>query len=169
MNRMTLYQAAFQRANMRMTDQRKVICEWLAQTDRHPTPYDVYQGVAEQHPEISRATVYNTLNTLQQLGAIVEISMGADETHYDTDPTPHINLICLRCHKVDDFPLYDNEHESEDEGEEGTLAPNAGDDPMLTSALSERILNSTGFRSLSARTDVLGICADCALREENAL
>lgn len=163
MNRMSLYQSAFQQAGMRMTDQRKVICEWLAQTDRHPTPYEVYQGVAQQHPEISRATVYNTLNTLQQLGVIVEISMGADETHYDTDPTPHVNLICLRCHKVDDFPLLAQEPGSED----GTHAPNPGDDPMLTSALSERILRTTGFRPLSARTDMLGICADCAAREES--
>lgn len=161
MNRMALYQSAFQRAGMRMTDQRKVICEWLAQTDRHPTPYDVYQGVSEFHPEISRATVYNTLNTLQQLGAIVEISMGADETHYDTDPTPHINLICLRCHKVDDFPLFASEEE--------LLESPAGDDPMLPPSLSQRILSATGFRPQSARTDVLGLCAECATRMEEPL
>lgn len=155
MDRMTLYQSVFQRAGMRMTDQRKVICEWLAQTDRHPTPYDVFQGVAQTHPEISRATVYNTLNTLQQLGAIVEISMGADETHYDTDPSPHVNLICLRCHKVVDLhaepPANGATPWLDDEAEE---------------ALKQRIFRFTGFRAYSARTDVLGLCAVCAALEE---
>lgn len=154
MDRMNLYQNTFQRAGLRMTDQRRVICAWLANTDRHPTPYEVYQGVAQTNPEISRATVYNTLNTLQQLGAIVEISMGADETHYDTDPSPHINLICLRCHKVADFPLYESDEE--------LLDHPVGETPALPSDLSQRILSATGFRPMSARTDVLGLCAECA-------
>ena len=86
-----------------MTPQREAICTYLAQTDRHPTPYQVYEDLSVTHPEISRATVYNTLNTLQQLGAIVELSFGADHTHYDTNPEPHINLICLRCHRSCDY------------------------------------------------------------------
>lgn len=51
----------------------------------------VYADVTQAHPEISRANDHNTLNTLQQLGAIVELSFGAEHTHYDTNPEPHIN------------------------------------------------------------------------------
>ena len=73
-NRREIYTRALHLAGMRLTPQRQAICVYLASTDRHPTPYEVYADIASLHPEISRATVYNTLNTLQQLGAIVELS-----------------------------------------------------------------------------------------------
>lgn len=156
MDRYALYEESFRAAGLRMTDRRRVICEWLAHTNEHPTPYQVYEGIAATHPEISRATIYNTLNTLQQLGAIVEISMGADETHYDTDPTPHVNLICLRCHKVIDFHL---SPEDLSPGDPSTAVIPDGLD--LPGAVGDLIRAQTGFQPLSSRTDVLGICAEC--------
>ncbi len=138
--KLALYQAALKRAGLRLTDQRAQICAYLAETERHPTPYEVYDDLASTHPEISRATVYNTLNTLQQLGVIVELSFGADRTHYDTDPTPHANLICLHCHRIEDYH---------------------GDLPLTE--MRERIVSETGFAARSARTDLLGLCGDCQL------
>ena len=137
-HRLDLYLGALRRAGLRVTPQRQAICTYLAGTDRHPSPYDVYADISSAHPEISRATVYNTLNTLQQLGAIVELSFGADHTHYDTDPEPHINLICLRCHKIVDF----------------------ASDPALHE-IEQRILHETGFQSAAAKIDLVGFCADC--------
>jgi len=142
LEKLELYQNAIQRAGLRLTEQRRHICAYLAQTERHPTPYEVYDDLALHHPEISRATVYNTLNTLQELGVIVELSFGANHTHYDTDPTPHANLICLRCHRIVDYH---------------------GDLPLAS--MRERIVAETGFDARSARADLLGLCADCQLRE----
>ncbi|MDQ3249224.1 MAG: transcriptional repressor, partial [Chloroflexota bacterium] len=92
------------KAGHRITPQRRTICGYLATTDQHPTPSQVYTSVVAAHPEVSRATVYNTLNALQRLGAIVEINVGSDHTHYDTNPAPHVNLICLHCHTIIDAP-----------------------------------------------------------------
>ena len=141
MDKMALYQEALRGAGLRLTEQRLQICEALAATDSHPTPYEVYEDVAARYPEIARATVYNTLNTLQQLGAIVELSFGSDHTHYDTDPTPHVNLICLRCHRIADFP-----------------------GAAELAALQERLGAAEGFQMLAARADLLGICAACQAR-----
>ena len=132
------YYHALRQAGLRLTPQRQVICEHLAATDRHPSPTQLYQELALHHPELSRATVYNTLNLLQQLGAIVELSFGADHTHYDTDPEPHVNLICLRCHQIIDY---------------------AGDLPL--DDLAARVLAETGFQTAAARMDLVGFCADC--------
>src|SRR3954469_19797318 len=98
-----LYLNALRQAGKRITDQRRVICDYLAETASHPTPYQVFEDLSQQYPDMSRATVYNTLNVLKELGAIVEIGFGADHTHYDTDTAPHINLICLRCHEISDL------------------------------------------------------------------
>lgn len=136
--RLDLLTNALRQAGLRLTQQRQAICAYLATTDRHPSPYQVFADISGSHPEISRATVYNTLNTLQQIGAIVELSFGADHTHYDTNPEPHINLICLRCHKIIDFG--------------GALAL----DDVYRSILQE-----TGFQAAAARVNLVGFCADC--------
>lgn len=137
-DRLDIYYRALHQAGLRLTPQRQAICAYLAGSDRHPTPYEVYHDLAVAHPEISRATVYNTLNTLQRLGAIVELSFGAEHTHYDTNPEPHINLICLRCHKIIDY---------------------VGEMPV--DALSQRVLGETGFQTAAAKIDLVGFCSDC--------
>jgi Fur family peroxide stress response transcriptional regulator len=137
-DKLQFYRETFQRAGLRMTQPRQVICAWLAETDVHPTPYRVYEEISQSHPEISRATVYNTLNTLRQLGAIVELGVGDDHTHYETDPRPHVNLICLRCHKIADLEL---------DEEFAHLRSKSGDEH--------------GFHALVARAEVLGLCAGC--------
>ncbi len=133
------------RAGLRVTTQRIAVCEFLAKTRSHPTPSQVYEAVQQVHPEISQATVYNTLNTLRDLGVIVEISAGTEHTHYETDLSPHVNLICLRCHEVSD--LQDN------------LAPDI---------LMDSIFQNTGFRATTLQVQVSGFCLACqqAKRQE---
>ena len=127
-----------QQAGLRLTSQRRAICEFLANTDRHPSAYQIFESLATTHPDISRATVYNTLNTLQELGAIVELSFGSDHTHYETNPAPHVNLICLRCHRIIDYH----------------------GDPGID-ALAQRVLAETGFQTAAAKIDLVGFCEEC--------
>ncbi len=133
------------RAGLRVTSQRAAVCEFLSKTNSHPTPSQVYEAVHRQHPEISQATVYNTLNTLRDLGAIIEISAGTEHTHYELDASPHINMVCLRCHQVTD--LQEN------------LAPDM---------LMDSIFQNSGFRATTLQVQVTGFCPDCqqAKREE---
>ena len=136
------YLTTLRNAGHRITDQRYAICDYLAQTDKHPTPYQVYTDISTLHPEISRATVYNTLNVLQQLGAIVEINFGTNHTHYETDPSPHVNLICLRCHSVVDY------HSS--------VA-----DQFTKNAEFVSLQEAIGFQVMATKVDVLGLCHAC--------
>ena len=125
-------------AGHRITEQRAKICQYLAETERHPTPYQVYADLQAIDPSISRATVYNTLNTLQQLGAIVEINFGANHTHYDTDPKPHVNLICLRCHAIEDCHC-----------------------ELLVDQALQATVAQHGFQSVATKVDILGFCRAC--------
>lgn len=137
-----IYITALRQAGKRITDQRLLVCEYLAQTQSHPTPYQVYADLSQAHPEISRATVYNTLNVLQELGAIVEISIGAGHTHYETDTTPHVNLICLRCHSVTDYHA-----------------------PISLEDVSAGAASIDGFLPVSVRVDMFGFCQTCRTRK----
>lgn len=138
------YLTVLKTGGYRITDQRRAVCDYLARTESHPTPSDVYAQVSSSNPEISRATVYNTLNALRDLGAIVEISVGGDHTHYDTNPEPHVNLVCLRCGQVYDY---------------------AGEMPL--GALYETVQGQTGFRAVSAQVQMVGFCAECQARKRD--
>lgn len=139
-----LYLNALRQAGKRITDQRILVCEYLAQTEGHPTPYQVYTDLSAQYPEISRATVYNTLNVLKELGAIVEIGFGTDHTRYDTDTAPHVNLICLRCHEISDF-----------------------DEPLPFSDVQRSLAEQgNGFLPLVMRVDIVGFCKNCRERKK---
>ncbi len=141
--RRDLFINALRQAGRRITAQRLLICDYLASTSSHPTPYRVYAELSAQHPEISRATVYNTLKVLHELGAILKIDVGADHAHYDTDTAPHVNMICLRCHAVSDYP-----------------APDTLEDVWAG------IGHAEGFHPLAVRMDVLGFCAACRARKK---
>ncbi|MCB0061882.1 MAG: transcriptional repressor [Caldilineaceae bacterium] len=136
------YISVLRDAGCRITEQRQRICRYLAETDQHPTPYQVYSDLRSQYPDMNRATVYNTLNTLQSLGAIVEINFGANHTHYDTDPTPHVNLICLRCHAIEDC------HEA-----------------LPTDEILTKTGTACNFTPIAAKIDILGICARCRAQD----
>jgi len=134
----TTFLQALKQAGYRITPQRQVICEYLAATDQHPTPYQVHAAISAEHPEISRATIYNTLNTLQSLGAILEMTLGEDQTHYETNLAPHINLLCLHCHQIIDY---------------------AGILPLAD--LQNALIAETGFQPIAAKIDIIGFCQSC--------
>ena len=84
---------ALRQAGMRITPQRIAICKLLVETDTHPTAAAIYNKIRTQYPSLSLTTVYNTLDTLADLGAVHVLGHAGDDTvHYDADTTPHVNL-----------------------------------------------------------------------------
>lgn len=133
-------------AGLRITAQRRAVCDYLAATESHPSPYQAYDALSAISPDISRATVYNTLNTLRDLGAIVEISVGAGHTHYETDTSPHINLICLSCDQVIDYH-----------------------GPFSLDEVREQIVQEMGFVTVAGKVELVGFCQGCRDRKRNEI
>jgi Fur family ferric uptake transcriptional regulator len=87
----------------RMTAQRRVVAEVLVGAHVHLTADDVHARAASRLPEISRATVYNTLNELVELGEVLEISPDERAKRYDPNAVePHQHLVCKRCGTIRD-------------------------------------------------------------------
>lgn len=96
---------ALRSAGLKVTPQRLGVCEALAATPGHPTAYEVFERVRGVQPGISLATVYNTMRTLQGLGLISEVGSTSDGAlHYELNPEPHLNLVCLGCNRIVDVP-----------------------------------------------------------------
>ena len=102
------YQAmlqALKHAQFRLTPQRMAICRFLSETHTHPSPGEIYRAIQEQFPTVSRATIYNTVAVLKELGEIIELPSAAGASvRYETDLTPHVNLTCKRCGRIYDVP-----------------------------------------------------------------
>lgn len=125
-------------AGMRITPQRIAICKLLAESDTHPTAYDIFTGIRSDYPSLSLATVYNTLDVLVAQGVVNVLGHAGDgKAHFDACTNPHINLACNRCHKIVDMP-------SEN-----------------VKLMDDEITRSSGFDLMGARIMYYGICPDC--------
>ncbi len=93
----------------RVTPQRRAIIQILLEDDDalHPTADQIFTRVQDVMPDMSPATVYNTLRELVNLSILSKLDLGLGEQHYDITTTNHAHLICLGCRRIEDVP-YDH-------------------------------------------------------------
>lgn len=97
---------ALEAAGKRSTAQRYAICRALAAHGGHPTVAEIYATVRSEYPMISQATVYNAVEALRGLGALVALDIANhDHIHYDLDVGAHINVVCRCCENIVDLHL----------------------------------------------------------------
>lgn len=93
----------------KMTPQRAAIFEFLDGNTSHPSAEDIYKAVHDKYPMMSFTTVYNTLETLKEMGKVWELNIDDDRKRYDPNTKLHHHLICTRCKAIVDirmdFPL----------------------------------------------------------------
>ncbi|MGW3505078.1 Fur family transcriptional regulator, partial [Streptomyces globisporus] len=87
----------------RMTAQRRVVAEVLDGDHVHLTADEVHARAVSRLPEISRATVYNTLGEMVSLGEVLEVSTDRRAKRYDPNAhRPHHHLVCAQCGAIRD-------------------------------------------------------------------
>jgi Fur family ferric uptake transcriptional regulator len=89
----------------RLSPQRRVVAEVLFGDHVHVTAEEVHDLARARLPEISRATVYNTLNELVAMGELLEVDVVDGAKRYDPNVTEqHDHLVCDGCHAIRDIP-----------------------------------------------------------------
>lgn len=86
----------------RVTPQRRAIIQALLADRSHPTAEQIFTRVRNVMPDISPATVYNTLHELAAVGLLLELDVGLGERRYDVTTTSHAHLVCLGCGRIED-------------------------------------------------------------------
>lgn len=82
----------------RVTPQRRAVAEVLTGQHVHLTAEDVHERARERVPEISLATVYNTLRQLAAMGEVLEVTVADGPRRYDPNVgVPHQHLVCVSC------------------------------------------------------------------------
>ena len=131
---------ALRKAGCRLTSQRVAIVNYLSSTSAHPDAARIFQEVKKVQPGLSLATVYNTLQVLLA-NDLISILALKDENRYETNLSFHINLVCVSCGKIEDFPT------------ESLMMP-------------EVIYEQSGFEVKTYRMEYHGLCLECQKKGE---
>jgi Fur family transcriptional regulator, stress-responsive regulator len=82
----------------RVTPQRRAVAEVLTGDHVHLTADEVHARARGRLPEVSLATVYNTLGELVDMGEVLELRIGDGPARYDPNVhARHHHLVCTGC------------------------------------------------------------------------
>lgn len=96
------------RANhWKCTPQRITIYMFMNGNRTHPGVDDVWAGVRQQIPGITRETVFRILCDFADRGLIARMD-NLCSARFDSSPAPHGHFFCMKCGKIEDFPLTEN-------------------------------------------------------------
>ena len=124
-------------AGQRVTLPRIMILDAFTQ-GAHLTAEEVFGRVARRAPEISRSTVYRTLETFRQNGIVSETDLGHGVRHFELLETRrHHHLVCHRC------------------GGQAEL------DDALVAPLRDAVARHHGFAADIEHLAIFGTCATC--------
>ena len=122
----------------RLTPHRVALVRLLAASVGHPSAAQLYDALQAQFPTMSLATVYKTLNLLQEMDEVLELGFSDDDNRYDGHrPYPHPHLICIRCRKIVDPEV------------------------ELAELLVEEVARDSGYQLVGHRLDFYGLCPEC--------
>lgn len=126
---------------IRLTRQRRVVLQVMEGAPQHLDAGEILELAQKIDPDITRVTVYRTLELLKQHGLIDELDLlhlrGHRHFYESHGPRDHIHVACIRCGKVREF-------ESE-----------------LYEDLKRQISRDCDLEITISRTEVGGLCGNC--------
>src|SRR3954470_11946342 len=122
----------------RVTASRLLVHRHLRRREGHVTPEQLHSELAPQLPSLSPATIYGTLDLLDELGFVRRVATPRGSTVYDPRVAPHHHVICRSCGRIQDIE-----------------AP-------VDSVAAERAARGAGFAVDHGQLLLTGLCTACA-------
>ncbi len=119
---------------LKITPQRVAVYEILLSSYNHPTVDEIYEEVKKRYPFVSLATVYRTVETLEQMGLVKKVCYWGSSARYDANTDEHHHLICVKCGAIRDIYM-----------EEDLSIPD----------------ELEGFRTEGYSVNIYGLCPEC--------
>lgn len=88
---------------LKVTSQRLVIFQCLLKYNEHPSAEMIFERIKDDHPSISLATVYKTLDTLVEAGLAKKIESWDALKRFDAKTEQHTHLFCINTNEIIDF------------------------------------------------------------------
>ena len=89
----------------RNTIQNSLVYEAVNKLQCHATADEIYDMIVQEHPTISRGTVYRNLNLLAETGEIRRLEIPGSADRYDHRTHNHCHVKCDICKRVFDVDM----------------------------------------------------------------
>ncbi|HBM74491.1 MAG TPA: transcriptional repressor [Clostridiaceae bacterium] len=129
----------------KLTPQRRAVLDIIIENEgKHLSTEEIYELVKKECPEIGLATVYRTLQLLENIGFIFKMNLDDGKNRYEISHAEedhhHHHLICLKC---------------------GCLTEVQGD---LLDALEKKVEEKYDFEVTNHILKFFGYCSKCRKR-----
>ncbi|MGB0686244.1 MAG: Fur family transcriptional regulator [Planctomycetota bacterium] len=104
-DRLTQLTRGYAAAGLPVTTQRRALLAVLAERHDHPTVDEIFADLVKLLPEVSRTTVYRSLETLAKIGLINRVEHPGSAVRFDPNTEPHHHFLCTPCGALSDLPL----------------------------------------------------------------
>jgi Fe2+ or Zn2+ uptake regulation protein len=132
-------------AGYRVTAPRRSVAALIAEQDGHFTATALIEAARRRNLGVGRATVFRTLEVLEDLGAVERLDLPSGEHAYvGCERAHHHHVVCAGCGRTD--PIAD-----------------AG-----LRAVVEEVARRTGYRVDDHRLEMFGLCPGCQKLEAAA-
>lgn len=130
--------AALDRAGYRLTEPRRSLASLIESQEGHFTAATLVEAARDRRLGVGRATIFRTLEVLEDLGAVERLDLPSGEHAYvGCEPAHHHHVVCAGCGRTEEI---------EDAGLRAVVAD---------------ITRRTGYRVDDHRLEVFGRCPAC--------
>ncbi len=99
------FKTALKAESLRLTPQRIAILSDVLDSEEHRECDDILASLKQKNIAVSRATIYRTLDILQQAGFVRRLDVGTGPSRYENKVSQahHDHMFCLNCGKIIEF------------------------------------------------------------------
>ena len=91
--------------NLRYTPQRQEVWDEICATKEHRDAEDIYNSLRKRQTNVSRATVYRTIDILVKNNLVRRLDLGDGRSRFENKMgiAHHDHIVCLDCRKIVEF------------------------------------------------------------------
>lgn len=91
--------------NLKFTPQRYEVFKEVCASDEHREAEEIYLTLRDRDVNVSRATVYRTMDILHKHDLVRRMNIGDGKWRYEhwLDCSHHDHIICIRCGRIEEF------------------------------------------------------------------